>query len=787
MAGAATAEVGVTGNPRVAIAEINTTPDGSPDGQLAPPIAALLATVRRRIRRYLWAEGLAAIAAALIAAFWLTLVFDWFFEPPAAVRVLVLAGVGGAVLWIGHHLLVDRLRVRLANRSLALLIERRYPWFDDSLLTAVEYTDIPRPASPYERQMVASAVEQAIGRIEGVDPDEIFNPAPLARNVLLAAALGIGAIGYALFEPRAVETWARRMLTLSNELWPRYTRLVIDGFEHGSIKVARGSDVELIVKADMSKVVPRTVRVQYRTDEGLRGRATMIQRGKAIPGRDQFQQFSYSFEGILTPITFDVVGGDDRRGNLRIEVVDSPAITGMTLRCRYPAYMHREERAIPVTGAMRIPQGTGISVDFTTNKDMLEVEISDSASGGSLQPAGQSPQSASIRVTGDVPPRQFHYEIGRLDGDRTLLITLLDTDRIRNREPNRLAVSAVADETPQIDVRLRGIGSAITPQAQLPVIGEMKDDYGIARTWFELAVDGQAPHRQELSRPPRENTELAVDEAFDVRPRGLNPGQKVTLAVKAEDTFALSEAPQQGTSSVFALDIVTADELRSMLESRELNLRRRFEQLISEVGETRDGLARLEPGAEDAAEPAADDENLPDNQQDEATDPTGAGSEGAAKGADRRLARARLRVEQALQNSRKNADETLGVAVAFEDIHDELVNNRVDTEELKSRLKQGIAEPLRRIAGTGFGELETRLAALQNNLAEPAERAARLAAARQQADSILFEMQQVLSKMIELETFNEVVDLLRSIIDSQQGLNAKTKESRKSKLRDLIQ
>jgi len=129
----------------------------------------------------------------------------------------------------------------------------------------------------------------------------------------------------------------------------------------------------------------------------------------------------------------------------------------------------------------------------------------------------------------------------------------------------------------------------------------------------------------------------------------------------------------------------------------------------------------------------------------------------------------------------------LGVAVAFDDIHDELVNNRVDTEELKSRLKQGIADPLRQLATSGFNQLEQQLTELQQGLADAATREPALAASEAQLDAMLFEMQQVLSKMLELETFNEVVDLLRSIIDSQEGLNEKTKDSRKAKLRELLE
>ena len=124
--------------------------------------------------------------------------------------------------------------------------------------------------------------------------------------------------------------------------------------------------------------------------------------------------------------------------------------------------------------------------------------------------------------------------------------------------------------------------------------------------------------------------------------------------------------------------------------------------------------------------------------------------------------------------------------MAFDAIRAELVNNRVDTEELKLRLKDGIADPLRRICGEMFPELERRLQKLQAELADPAAATAARDAAREQADAILLQMTQILDKMLELETFNEVLDLLRGIIDTQNEINRETKQKQKDKIKQLI-
>ena len=115
------------------------------------------------------------------------------------------------------------------------------------------------------------------------------------------------------------------------------------------------------------------------------------------------------------------------------------------------------------------------------------------------------------------------------------------------------------------------------------------------------------------------------------------------------------------------------------------------------------------------------------------------------------------------------------------------VNNRADTEELKTRLRDGIAAPLARLAEEMLPEYERRLETVQDHLSDPEAARTALVGAEQQADEILVTMQQILDRMMELESFNEVIDLLRSIIDSQDEMHRRTQERRRQSLRELLE
>ncbi|MCD4727999.1 MAG: hypothetical protein K8R46_10075, partial [Pirellulales bacterium] len=351
------------------------------------------------------------------------------------------------------------------------------------------------------------------------------------------------------------------------------------------------------------------------------------------------------------------------------------------------------------------------------------------------------------------------------------------TDGITGREPVRLVLVAVPDQPPQMAVQLDGIGAAITPQASVPVVGRIADDYGIGRVWFEYAIDDREPAGQPIAELPRAPAAFNLDDAaLEVRPLGVKPGQKLLITVRATDLCDLGQGPNLAGSERWLLEIVTPDQLRAMLEARELVLRQRFERMLQEVTETRDLLARLDFESDESANPAAapagsEPGDKPDNLD-------------AADTPERRAALRLLRVQSALSNCRKNAQEVLGVAEAFDDIRKQLINNRIDTEELKKRIQEGIARPLHEIAGEMFPELEQRIETLQADLESqgPALRNR----AQAQADEILLAMQKVRDRMLELESFNEAVELLRKIVEMQKELKEETQRRHKQKIRDLL-
>lgn len=747
--------------------------------QLAPAIRRVLGGLRRRIRWYIWLEGTAWAIAWLGVAFWASLAVDRVFEPPAAARKVLLAAVGLVLAWVLVRQIVRRVFVPLRDSSLALLLERCFPQFGDSLLTAVELAPGALGHQGINRELLTRTCLKAAAPLGEVRLKKVFNPWPLRTSLSAAVLLGISVGVFGLARPADLGVWARRNLLFSDELWPRNTRLLMEGFQQGFVKVARGSTLNIVALADMNMpTVPDKLYVRY-AEAGRRKSRPMSRLGQARPGVDPFQRFSYTFENILNPIRFDVLGGDDALRDLRIVVVDSPTLT-MQIDCEYPAYTGYAPKTFPVAGMMQFPWGSRLLVRATSNKDLVRIKVDFPQEGPARRkPAGQ-PTVAYLHPLAD-NPRAFQYALGPLTEQSTLLLTLFDIDGIKSREPIRLSLSVLEDKPPELSARLQGIGSAgpfITPRAMLPVQGRVADDYGIARVWFEHAVDRQMASTVAIAGLKGHVTEYPLDAVLDAGMLGLRPGQKFSVSVKAEDRFDLAGGPNVGSTPLWQFEVLTPEQLQTKLKARQLVLRQRFEAVIRDMEDARNLLARIDfeprpPGARPEGPSGGPAANAGDRQP--------ASAEPATL-PEETLAQRASEVQWVAQSSLKDAHEVLGLSAAFSEIRQELINNRIDDEESKRRLLEEIANPLRRIGEEMFPELDRALDQLLATVGQPAGEADRDRAA-QQAQNIVAAMQQVLSKMTKLEDLNELVETLRSIIQLQQEVHQRTKQREREMLR----
>jgi len=787
---------------------------------LDPQIHSLLAGLRWRIRAYVWLEGISLGVIWLGLTFWVGLALDYLpvlagaSEMPRVARAVVLGIIASVLAFILYRWVFRRIAVRLADRSMAVLLERRFGDFHDSLVTSVELTECPDHADTFSPDMLGHTTDEALSGTEHVRLRRVFRYTPLVRSVLGAAVFVVTIVLFYFFNNEALATWARRIYLLKDEPWPRSALIEVVGIEllgdeesaerladlpmipftNRYVKVAKGSNVRLKVRSDLgAEVVPKVCTIRYRTEEGERGRVNM----SATTTRGSYQDYSFSgkpLRGILSTVNFDVVGYDYRARDYTIEVVDSPAVIGIELDCKFPGYMVDEAlsswlpRTVDLTNATQLPIGTDVTIRASANKALRRVDL--------YNPDTKETTTLTIdgKISDDLRQR-FEYRTASLDANLTLDATLYDVDNVITERPYRIFIAAIPDEEPKVDVNLRGIGTAVTPDVIVPIVGQISDDYAVDKAWFDVELErgsttgGEPKTTNEMHEFPLDAAGR-VDASLDFRNLRsqedgleLKPKDKLVLTIKAADKYDLGDGPNEGSGDRRQLDVVDADTLLAILEAREIGLRRRFEQIIEEMTQARDFLKRVEsPTGDRGAEPEDAGGEPDDEKLDE------------QKAAQRTQSLRLLSTQQALQQTRKSAQELLGVAGSFHDIREELINNRVDTEDRKNRLKELIADPMQMVGEVMFPELERRSDRLEKVLLEDlsakrydVETGGKEAkAAVEQADDILAEMQEILQQMLDLESFNELLDIVRELAKHQEGLIADTEEEEKKGKKDLL-
>lgn len=817
---------------------------------LSPHVRSKLAALRLRIRAYIWLEGLAIAVMWLGITFWLGLAVDYLpvlvgaSEMPRGARAVLLGVIAGVLTYIVYRWILRRTFARLADHSMALLLERQFDRFHDSLLTSVEMHEQPDRAREFNEEMLAHTRLEAEEQVQDVRLQRVFNFAPLVMCGAFAAVFLASVAAFAYVDQQGFGIWVRRLYALQDEPWPRNAHIEVVGLEvkrelataagtseeeiqranflafpeERRLQVAKGSSLVLRVRADDSKqVTPETCTVYYttyETDPG--GEEQRVDRGwvnmdKDGDVRDGYQYYTFAakpFKSILNTIHFDVVGYDHRVRDYQVRVVDSPNILATELDCVFPAYMVSQARSqwlprkVELRSGTQLPRGTKIHFRVTTNKPLREALVVDAETNkpipvtilGAAKSAGSSSDSdeANDEAAASVAPpasqnKGFEFTIDRLDANLGLKVTLIDVDGVTNDRPIRLFVAAIEDAPPRVETALRGISSAITPDAQAPAVGKIVDDYGVQTAWFEVQREGaDEPYLFKFAVPGTGQVNAAIDfrslRGNSAAPYEIKEGDKLVLTLKASDFSDLDGSPNVGAGDRYQIDVVSPGQLVAMLEARELAQRRRFEQIIEEMTDMRDSLLRVkaELSGEDnrGAEPEDVKKKEPANAGEEPQADEASPEPGAEEGGSLRL----LRIQRAEQQSQKSAQETLGVAVAFDGIREELINNRVDTEERKSRLKELIADPMRNIAEKMFPELHNRLAELQKVYADPQQGPAAAQVSIDETERVLTAMDEVLKQMLDLETYNELVDIVRGIIKDQGKIIDETKKQRRNVL-----
>lgn len=806
---------------------------------LFPEIHRLFQKLRRKIRFYLAAEGISLWIFQMGLLFWASLILDRFFEPAREIRLIFLIFAAFlAIRQLGKLVLLPVFRP-ISNHSLAILLEKRFPQFNDSLLTLVEpessaaassensESDFQSTAAhshglPAQREKLLRQIrDELLPEIEHFRFQPLFRFRPLIIG-LLGAMLMLGALlGLTIKAPLFLNVWTDRFLKLSETPWPRIVQIEMDPiFQAGTLKIARGSDVQIRLRAGVEgsgyhlKDVLRTVYLTYRTEDGFRNRIAMERENESSSPSGEWADFSYSLRGVIKSFEFDVTAGDASARGFQVKVVDSPSLS-LKLRLKYPQYSTLTSQTIQPGTVQSIPLGTEITLlgESTKPLESAELQISRklpdflSVLLPHLTPAfekklAQPPQKTQTVKLLPSPqnPHILEYPLGVLFSDAALSFCLSDSDGITSPSPIKLVLAMEEDQLPSLPVTPWGIGEAVTPNAQIPMKGKITDDYGLRAVGYDWKLERSNPETtqnqdknkdktieffpagthwfkkfDDPSSPPLEFTMNGSPEtAMLLEPLGLRPGDKFQISMAANDRNDIFITEKRTSySQTISLEIVTPEQLRWKLEGREAVLSQLFDKILQEIQDSRESLENFDFASMNTAQSnVTKTEEKPANSETE----------------DSPQALFSYRTERIIQNNRKNSHEFNGIAEGIENLCLQMVNNRIDTPSWFERLNEGIRLPLLEIHQNSIPELETTLISLRKAIDDGQIQQAQTvhSTASAQMDALILLLLTVREKMLKMQDFNEMVELLRTVIRQEEELQDEISRQNRSSLADLL-
>lgn len=787
-----------------------------------------LRQLRQRIRRYVLLEGIAIVVAALCLFFWLTFGADSAYfavrklELPAWFRRLAILAAACSAVFLIATWIFGRYFRGFGQRALALVLERRFPQLDDRLITAIDLSGTPQAtASPVSSVLTQRTIADAALSLRNLDLGKVFDPRPLRQVLTVAAVLLTSVFAFGAIHTSGVQRWFSAFILGQDGYWEPYRQSLmavhviaqpgdrVRTFDEALVyKHPRGSDLTLVATSPEGKLVPERVSLSYRAYASggtARGSVTMTRTGD--------REFRQSLSRVIENHDLWVTGGDFINPRpYRIEVVDLPKIDALQLVCDYPAYTGMdslEDKPVAVVGTQAsLPMETKFWLEAKLNKPIrtawvrtkafetasrlegtagertdLTVFASEEEEGGTMAVPASQPWigdgGLSFRIPLHITPRAGKDLLDLVSGrkpdgvggfiplppDSVLQISFEDIDEIVSPEPTPLTIAGIVDREPAVEVKLNGVGSAVTRTASVPLVGRITDDYGVAKAEFGVKVD-EAPDFtvRPISHLPRGEKEFVLkgteddrSERFNVLHLDLREGQKFALTLFGQDGDSIN-GPHRSHGEVYSFSIVSPEDLLARLYDKELNLRLRFEQILEETQRLRDDLDKH-------LGKAAQRETLRGMPS---TDPAGKETLSQLEIDVRACAERMLLLE------RKNHTECRSIELAFRDIREEMVNNRVDTASLLERIDDGILAPFAALNGASYPGLDEHLGIFRLLEERKQDPRPEMEASLEEIDRMFERMKQILQVMQRRETVNELIKSLQDILDRQKKIRDET-------------
>lgn len=550
-----------------------------------------LETLRRRARWFVLVRGVATVVAMSVGLGLVLGSLDCFFRWPHLSGRWVQSTIWLAATFIvAWKFLIRPLRTHLTSLELAQAIHRRWPSQTPDLTSAVEFESARfdhHVGAPLLQQVTLSRARLQLATVPWksvVDPQRVYGAIAIAMTAvgifLLAATLAlettsVGALR--LFSPWLDLDWPRRttLVYLNSELVP------IDTSRDPAVRTGQGEPLTLYVK-NRSGSLPSKVLYERKTLTGERElgelRQTTLNDSQGRPHRVAVAHWHAS-----TSFEFRARGGDDERAPwMTINVVPPPRVQTFEMTLTPPKYSGRPSESFSSgVGHLQGLVGSRVQIRCRAVAPLQSAALC----------KGNEPRQ-QLLLSPDGIEFSLDWTISAAERS-TYWLDLVDALGLRVSNPPRYEIRGVADQEPVVSLLSPVSDLRVTPQAEISISGEARDDLGLQRTELVYELPSASPDVEAANSPlaitqhiiplgPTQpgQPEQAIQTLWKLTDLKLPAGTQVRYWLQATDACDLHGMPGQiGRSAVRVLSILTPEEKLQELSGQQIQLAERINQL----------------------------------------------------------------------------------------------------------------------------------------------------------------------------------------------------------------
>lgn len=488
----------------------------------APTRLELLAGLEQlglRMRRGRFIAALGWVATVMLGFFLLAGISDFLvgWERPVRLGITLSAGVlfalAVSLAWLRAMAtplaeVAQRADTRLGDRRQRLSLALDLSASDDSART------------PLHRHLAGLALADAAHRLPEVNGADLLDKPerqlPWRRSLLVLLVIALAAA----LHPRAAGVVSGRLLQPWAELAP-YSPWRFQ-FPDGDTapRVIYGKDAELQVGIEGPRH-SAPVELLLRSPDG-----NTVDR---LPTFRDGNTHSRKIEGVTRPLQYAFTIGRARSEWRELEILYQPRLAQAAIEMNPPSYSRLAPSRFEIGGGdLRALRGTAVRLSVESNRPLSGGILEGRAQGG-----GEVLRRIDATQLAGAGAKQVEFD-WQVEDELVWTLDLIDVQGARMKEPLLFVQQVIPDEKPDISMVEPGPFVFATPESELRLVWDVRDDLGLDR----LDLVRAAGRFRERAAPVSEGAgekQVRLERRVPLADLGVRPGQSLEYLVEARD------------------------------------------------------------------------------------------------------------------------------------------------------------------------------------------------------------------------------------------------------------